>query len=147
MNHSTYRTVLQLLPMLLLSVFVAGTANAAGISISGSYEIVDKTDLGSQVKVVVRLHLTNRDQTAVSCRGVLLSDFAYRHTGNSHTSPVTVRPGASQEILQEFVIPRSEYDQWQKGLRPRVILDLQTATGTNLTQAVRLERVPGGKGK
>lgn len=146
-NQSSNRAIWCLFIGILLSCFVAQTAIAAGVSISGSYEIVDKTTLGSQVKVVVRVHLTNSDRMAVSCRGVLLSDFGYPHTKNSLTSPVTIHAGASQEVLQEFVIPHSQYDQWQKGLRPRVILDLQTPTGTKMTQAIRLERVPAQKGK
>lgn len=147
MNRMTFCKHGCLAVTLVLFAFGIQLAHANDAAISGSYQIVEKTDLGAQVKVVVRLHLTNHGQNPLSLKGVLLSDFAYPHTGGPRMSPVTLRAGSSQDVSQEFVIPRAEYEQWQKGLHPRVVLELQTTTGGKITQAVRLERTPAGKGK
>jgi len=146
-NHPTYRTPCCFLIGLLLCVLGAQIASAANASISGSYEVVEKSDLGSQVKVVVRFHLTNLGQAPVILQGVVLSDFAYPHTRAAHSSAITLPPGTVEEFTQEFVIPRAEFDQWHRGLRPKVILELKTAAGAGMTQAVRLERAAAGKGE
>lgn len=147
MNHPTYYISRCLLVALLLSIFGVHIALAAGVSISGSYEVIEKTDLGSQMKVVVRFHLTNLGQEPVSLRGLVLSDFAYPHTQASHSGAVTLSPGTTADITQEFTIPRAEFDQWHRGLRPRVILELKTATGAGITQPVRLEHALAKKGE
>ena len=147
MNQFIPRTLCRLCLGLLLASFVAWTASGAGASISGTYEITEKTDVGSLVKVVVQFHLTNHEASAVSLQGMELSDFAYPHANGTQAAPVTLRPGATQDISREFVIPRAEYDQWKRGLRPRVILTLQTATGTKMNEALRLDRAAAGKGE
>lgn len=141
------RTFWSLCLGLLLSSFVAWTARGAGASISGTYEITEKSEAGSQVKIVVQFHLTNYESSPVSVQAIALSDFAYPHTTGTQDAPVTLRPGTTQDISREFVIPRAEYDQWKRGLRPRVILTLQTATGTRMSEALRLERPAAGKGE
>lgn len=145
-NQSIYRTIWSLCLGLLVFTFAAATACAAGVSISGTYEIVEKTDLGAQVKLVVRFHLSNHEQAAMTLQGVQLSDFSYPSVKAQFGAPVTLRTGASQDVSQEFVIPHTQFDAWRRGLRPRVVLELQSAAGGKVSQVVRLERVPARKG-
>jgi hypothetical protein len=146
MNHRTFRHCCISVAVLLFT-FAVRPANAASVPISGSYEIVQKADLGSQTKILVRYHLTNRGQSSLSVQGVLLSDFAHPPNGGPLKPPVTLSPGASGDISQELVIPRLQFDQWQRGVRPRAILELQTAAGARATQAIRLGRVAARKGE
>lgn len=131
----------------ILLVSCLDIASAANPQITGSYQVVQKTDLGSQVKVLVRLELTSHGQASVSVVGFLISDFAHPAVGGRQTPAITLRPGASTELTQELVIPRTEFEQWQRGVRPRVLLKLQSSTGTTFTQVIRLSHVATGKGE
>ena len=147
MNCRTFRDLYCVSVVLLLFALGTPPANAANVPISGSYEVIQQSNVGSQTKILVRLHLTNRGQSPLSVQGILLSDFGYPPSGGPLASPVTLAPGTSQEISQELMIPRLQFDQWQKGLSPRAILQMQSKTGASITQAIRMERVPAGKGQ
>lgn|SRR5208337_3230339 len=146
-NHRTSRNHYCLLVACLLVAFASQFAQAANLPISGSYEVIEKTDLGSQTKITVRLHLTNHGQGLLYLQQVLLADFAHPSNGGPRTSSIALNPGTSEDATQEFVIPRSQFAEWQRGLRPRVLLQLQTATGARITQVIRLDRVPARKGE
>jgi hypothetical protein len=147
MNHRTFYNHYCLGVALLLFTFGAQPANAANLPISGTYEVIQKTDLGSQSKVVMRFHLTNRGQAPLLLQALSLSDFGHRPGRAPLATSITLPPGSSEAISQSFVIPRLQFDQWKMGASPRVVLELQTTIGTRITQAVRLERVPAGKGE
>ena len=53
----------------------------------------------------------------------------------------------TEETTQEFLVPRLQFDQWRRGVLPRVVLNLQTAAGARITQAVRLDRIPARRGE
>ena len=147
MNRRTFRSHYCLLAALLVFTFGVQPANATNAPISGSYEVIQKTDLGTQTKILVRFHLTNRSQSSLYVQEVLLSDFGHLPIGGPLTPSITLQPGTSEETLQEFVIPRLQFDQWQRGARPRAVLELETTAGAKITQAIRLEPVPAKKGE
>jgi hypothetical protein len=60
MNHRTFLNHYCLSVALLVFTFAVRPANATSIPITGSYELIQKTNLGSQTKITVRFHLTNR---------------------------------------------------------------------------------------
>jgi hypothetical protein len=122
-------------------------ASAANPAITGSYEVIRKTDLGSQVKVLLRFELVSHRPIPVSVIGVLLSDFAHPAVGGRHTPAITLRPSGTTELTEELVVPREQFKQWQRGVRPRVLLKLQDSSGTTYTQVVRPSRVETGKGE
>ena len=131
-----------------LLCFLFGTfVHAANDPVSGSYEVVRKVTAGSQIKVQLRFHLTNRGTTSLSLLSIVIADMAQPPKGGRLAAPVKLPPGGREIVTQEFVIPRTEYDQWQRGVHPRVILQLRTTGGETLTQAVRLERVMSEKGE
>jgi hypothetical protein len=147
MNHRTFCNCYCLGVAILLFTVCALPANAATLPICGTYEVIQKTDLGSQTKVVMRFHLTNHSQAPVVLQALSLSDFGHQPGNAPLAASVTLPPGGSQVILQSFVISRMQLDQWKMGAYPRVVVELQTTAGARITQAVRLERVPAGKGE
>ncbi len=147
MNHRTFCNCYCLGVALLLFTLCALPANAANLPISGTYEVIQKTDLGSQAKVVMRFHLTNHSQDPVVLQALSLSDFGHQPGNAPLTASITLPPGGSQVISQSFVISRMQFDQWKMGAYPRVVVELQTTAGARITQAVRLERAPAGKGE
>ncbi len=147
MNHRILRNHYCLAVTLLLFGLVTHCANASNIPVTGSYEVIEKTDLGSRTKILLRLYLTNHELGVLYLQRVFLWDFATPPSGGRRTSAIALPPGTSEETTQEFVVSRLQFDQWQRGLLPRVVLDLQTATGAKITQAIRLHPVPARKGE
>jgi hypothetical protein len=145
MNHRTFRNHYCLAALLLVLILGVQLANASSVPISGSYEVIQKTDLGSQTKILLRFHLTNLGQSPLSLQQLLLSDFGHPPSSVSIAPSITLPPGTSKETSQEFVIPRLQYDQWIRGVLPRAVLELRTATGARITQAIRLQQVSSGK--
>jgi hypothetical protein len=132
---------------LLVSIFAAQAATATGVLVAGTYEIIGKSDLGSNVKVALRLRLKSQESSPLFLQGSVLSDFAYPHCRGALASEVVLRPGVTQQAVEQSVVPRAEYDQWKRGLRPRVDLELRTGTGAKITEILRLEPLSEGKGE
>lgn len=132
--------------LIALEVQFAPATNPSLVSrplVSGSYEVVQKTVRGSQAQIRMRIHLVNHGPSDLSIQRITLWDLSHPEKGGSRACTVTVRAHASAETMQEFTINRSEYQQWQRGFRPRLVL--QTAgTGSAESKAVvRLDRISG----
>jgi hypothetical protein len=132
---------------LLLFVCGAECASAANAPVIGDYELVQKVDLGSHTRVLLRLHLTNRGGSAVYLERILLADFGHPLIPAPRGSAMVLHSHTSELTTQEFVIPRLQFDEWRRGLRPKVILGLRTASGARYSQAIRLDRAPARKGE
>lgn len=113
--------------------------------VSGSYQVVDKTDLGARTRVQLHLHLTNHGQHDLHIQRLTLWDFSHPDKGGSQGCSIVVRAGASADTTQEFTVRRAEYELWSRGTRPRLVLEVQSAGGRTTTEAVRLDRASGGK--
>ena len=129
-----------------LLVSAAQFAQAADAAqLSGAYQLVHKTDLGPQTRVRLRLHLANHAARDLHIQRLTLWDFSHPDRGGSQACSIVVRAGASVDTTQEFVIRRAEYDLWRRGARPRVVLEMQSPSGRNTTEVVRLDRISSGK--
>ena len=142
MKNWTFRRD-HVLGLILLLLFGAGFADASGPAVSGTYEVIGKTQVGPRIKVQFRLHLTNHGPGLLRVQKVLLWDFAHPPVAGAAHLSIVVGAGNTEETTQEFVVPRLQFYQWQRGVRPRVVLELQTATEARVRQAIRLDRVPG----
>lgn len=142
MNNRIFRRDHVLVLFLVLLAFPCLRANAANPQISGTYEVMGKSNSGPQTKVVLRLHLTNAGPNLLYVQSVLLWDFGHAPSGGPGRPAIALPSGAQKEMTQQFVVPSTQFEQWQKGVRPRVVLNLQTAKGSKVTQAIRLTRVP-----
>jgi hypothetical protein len=145
MNCKILHTCTRLMIVAGVLVFVLGVARATDSNfLTGSYQLLQKIDLGSQTHVRIQLHLTNRGQHDVRIQRFTVWDFSHPTKGGSQAGSIVVRALASVDTTQEFTIPRSEYELWNRGTRPRIILEVQTPDGRKTTQVVRLDRVQGG---
>jgi len=121
--------------------------------VSGSYEVVQNTDLGSQAQIRLRIHLVNHGPSDLSIQRMTLWDFSHPDKGGSRACAVVLRAHGAAETTQEFTFRRSDYHLWQKGYRPRLVLQMSgpsSAAGrTTLksTAVVRLDRISGQEAK
>jgi hypothetical protein len=146
MKRRSFRICDCLLVVTGLFMFTARFARASDVSqISGSYQVVQKTDLGPQTHVRLQLHLTNHGQGPLHIQRLTLWDLPDADKGATQPCSIIVRTGASADTMQEFTIPRSEYKLWKSGARPRLLLQVESPGGRGITQVVRLDRVSSGK--
>jgi hypothetical protein len=129
--------------LLALVVQVASASNAP--LISGSYEVVRNTNLGSQTQI--RIHLVNHGPNNLSIQRLTLWDFSHPDKGGTHACALTLRAHASADTTQEFTIRRPEFESWRKGLRPRLVLEIAAPARAKSTAVVRLDRISGKEAK
>ncbi len=115
--------------------------------ISGSYAVVQNTNLGSQAQIRIRVHLVNHGPNNLSIQRMTLWDFSHPDKGGTRACAVTLRAHASTETTQEFSIRRPEYEAWQRGMRPRLVLEMAASGGSKSTAVVRLDRISGREAK
>ena len=96
-------------------------SNAAAVS--GSYSLVQNKALGSQVQIRIRIHLMNHGPSDFSVQRMTLWDFSHPDKGGSRACALVLRAHTSADTTQDFIISRSDYRQWQKGFRPRFVLE------------------------
>jgi len=115
--------------------------------VSGTYQVVQNTNLGSQTQIRMRIHLVNRGPNNLSIRTMTLWDFSHPDKGGTHACALTLRAHASADTTQEFTIRRPEFESWRKGLRPRLVLGMAAPARTKSTAVVRLDRIAGQEAK
>ncbi len=132
--------------MLLVAPGWAGTAASGGIS--GTYQVVGKTEAGAQTRVRLKVHLTNHGQRDVRVERMGLGDVTSSqgapHKAKERASSVAIAAGGAADTTQEFTIPRSEFGTWRHG-GPRLLLEVDLPGGHKTTEAVRL--VPDGENR
>jgi hypothetical protein len=122
-----------------LGVQFAAAGNAPAVS--GSYEILQNTDLGSQAQIRMRIHLVNHGPNNLSIQRMTLWDFSHPDKGGTQACAVTLRAHASTETTQEFTIQRSDYQLWRRGMRPRLVLQMGGPGNTKSRAVLRLDRI------
>lgn len=131
-----------------LFVFATQFAQASNAPlVSGSYKVVQSTDLGSQSKIQLRIRLVNHGPSDFSIQRMTLWDFSHADKGGSQACAVLLRAHASAETTQQFIIRRSDFQMWRKGFRPRLVLQMAGANSAKSKTVVRLDRISGQEAK
>ena len=146
MKRRIFRICDYLLVAVSLLLFTTRLVQAMDASqLSGSYRVVQKTDLGPQTQVRLQLHLNNLGQRDLHVQRLTLWDLPHADKGATAACSVVVPAGASADTTQEFTIPRSEYKLWKRGARPRLVLQVEAPASRGTMKVVHLDRISGGK--
>jgi hypothetical protein len=144
MSHGIRRTCQHLL--LVAGVFSLTIAQAVTVpQVSASYRVVEKADGAGSTRVRLQIHLVNRGVRAFRVRRMTLWDFSHPAKGGIQNCSLAVPSGSSADATAEFTISRAEYELWQRGARPRLLLDILTGDGRPGTTVLRLDRISTGK--
>lgn len=117
--------------------------------VSGSYEVLQNTGRGAQAQIRMRIHLVNHGSADLPIQWMTLWDFSHPDQNSSQACSVMLHAHGSADTTREFTIKRSEYQLWQRGLRPRFVLQIggpgnsPGRTITKSTTVVRLDRISG----
>ena len=147
MNYKTLYTYKW--PLVVAALFALAQFASAGNAptVSGTYQVMQKTNLGSQTQVRMRIHLVNHGPKNLAIQRMTLWDFSHPDKGGTHVCALTLRAHASADTTQEFTIRRPEFESWRKGLRPRLVLGMAAPARTKSTAVVRLDRIAGQEAK
>jgi hypothetical protein len=136
-------------PFLAIILLFPGTIGLARSpetpSLSGSYQILQKTELGSQTRVRIQFHLINHGGQALHVQRLILWNSTHPTKGGTQAAHFIIPALGSINTTQQFTIPHSEYSLWERGSRPRLILGLEMPVGLSASQAVRLDRFSAQK--
>ncbi|MFZ0201789.1 MAG: hypothetical protein WB523_07525 [Candidatus Sulfotelmatobacter sp.] len=115
--------------------------------VSGSYQVVQSKNLGSQSQIQMRIHLVNHGSSDLAIQRMTLWDFSHADKGGTSPCTVPLRAHSSAETTQQFTIRRSDYQSWKKGFRPRLVLQIAGPGRAKNRTVVRLDRISGGEAK
>jgi len=136
-----WRGFLRRLPIGLLFFAVPFLCASSIPTVTGSYTILQHTARGSQTEIQIRIRLVNPGSSDLSIQRITPWDVSHLQRGASHACALTVRAHSSLETTQEFTIRRPEYQLWQRGLKPRFLLELSPGRAGKRTLVVGLDRV------
>jgi hypothetical protein len=111
--------------LLLASPFLSASSIP---TVTGSYTLLQHTTRGPQAQIRMRIHLVNSGASDLFIQRMTVSNLSHPDRGSARPCAVTVRAHSSLETTQEFTIPRSEYQLWRRGMKPRFILQVGSAT-------------------
>ena len=115
--------------------------------VSGSYKVMRSRDLGSQSNLEIRIHLVNHGPSDLAIQRMTLWDFSHTDKGGTQACAVSVRTHASTDTTLQFTIRRSDSQRWQRGFRPRLVLEMAGPGQTTSKAVVRLDRISGQEAK
>ncbi|HKN17168.1 MAG TPA: hypothetical protein VJX47_09515 [Candidatus Sulfotelmatobacter sp.] len=136
--------------LVMLALFALGVQSALAKNaplVSGSYQVVESKDLGSESQIQIRIHLVNHGSSDFSIQRMTLWDLSHADKGGTSACTVALRAHASAETTQQFTIRRSDYQSWQRGFRPRLVLQMAGPGRAKSKTVVRLDRVSGREAK
>ncbi len=136
--------------LVMLALFALGVQSALAKNaplVSGSYQVVESRNLGSESQIQIRIHLVNHGPSDFSIQRMTLWDLSHADKGGTSACAVALRAHASAETTQQFTIRRSDYQSWQRGFRPRLVLQMAGPGRAKSKTVVRLDRIFGKEAK
>lgn len=115
--------------------------------VSGSYQVLNNKDFGSESQIQMRIQLVNHGSSDFSIERMTLWDFAHVDKGGTSSCAVVLRAHASAETTLQFTIRRADYQMWQRGFRPRLVLQMTGPDHSKGKAVVRLDRISGQEAK
>ncbi len=134
----------------MLALFALGVQSALAKNaplVSGSYQVVESKDLGSESQIQIRIHLVNHGSSDFSIQRMTLWDLSHADKGGTSACAVALRAHGAAETTQQFTIRRSDYQSWQRGFRPRLVLQVAGPGRAKGKTVVRLDRISGQEAK
>ena len=132
----------------LVSLFALGICSPRGVAgqlVSGVYKITQTTDLGTEVRVTMKIRLMNASDDRMFVTQVRLREFLPHGKATDEPVNVILEPHGSSEFTQEFTIAKQEYELWSRGARPHLGLKVQVAGGAETTITIPLIQRPGSR--
>ncbi|MGA9529720.1 MAG: hypothetical protein WBS24_16525 [Terriglobales bacterium] len=123
---------------LILCCRLALASNSA--QVSGTYWVVQKTNLGQQEQIQLHIHLVNHGAASLLIQRMTIWDFSHPEKGGTRTCTLALGARSFTDTTQEFTIRRADYQMWEKGMKPRLMLEVAGPGKSRSRTMVRLDR-------
>jgi hypothetical protein len=127
----------------IFSTPVAQSSDAARLS--GTYQVIHKSEVGGQAEVQVQIHLANRGPRDLHIQRVTFWDLSHPAKGGTQSCSLVLPSSGSADTTQQFTVSLAEYELWRRGTRPRLVLEIAVPHGHPTTEVVHLDRISSGK--
>lgn len=111
--------------------------------LSGSCQIVHKTEVGPNHSVRLQLHLSNLGQSDLVIQRVALRNFSHPGREGVRSCSLALHAGGSIDTTQEFTVSRSEYESWRGSHEPRLLLEVMLPSGRKTIEVIHLNSTSG----
>lgn len=111
--------------------------------LSGSYHVVQKTEIGPHNRVRLQLRLTNQGQSDIVIQRAALWDFSHPGREGVRACSLVLRAGSSVDTTQDFIVSRSKYESWRESHGPKLLLEVVLPSGRKTVEVVHLNGTSG----
>jgi len=118
-----------------------GLARANGRDFSGSCRVSDVSVSGEAASLTLTLRLFNHSSADVSNATVVLRDVMIPTRNYGTISNVNVPAGRAVQFSGTFQVPQREYQSWQQGRQPLLMIEYTDAVGNKVRRPIEI--VPG----
>lgn len=140
-----FRALTFLVASAVLALFFVGNTSAKdGRDFAGSYEVTELTDLGDQVRAHFAARVFNYSDADVVGATILLEGSDLARASYASFPYQTIRDRESVRVEAWVTIPKTEYESWQQGARPGLLVEFKAGNETQ-RRPVELARGPVGE--
>ncbi|MHB8217739.1 MAG: hypothetical protein ACYDDS_16830 [Candidatus Sulfotelmatobacter sp.] len=114
-----------------------------GRDFAGYYSFTGVTQQSNEVKLTITVQVFNYSDADIEQASVVLHQSDPGLTVQGAFPPVKVFHNQSDvRLSQEFSVPREEYQRWQNGMVPRLMVHFMGANGIEQHRSIQLSRRP-----
>jgi len=128
--------------LVLAALALAGVAWGNGREFSGFYQVSDVNVSGETASLTFTVRLFNHSGADVTNATVVLRDAVIPSRNYGTFSSVSVAAGHAVQLSATFQVPQREYQSWQQGQRPFLMIEYADAAGNKLRRPVEVVRGP-----
>jgi len=112
----------------LLCVFlISAQPVSATPSLAGTYNITENTDLGSEVRITVELHLVNASDTSVTITSVAVRSISSPLHLVSAPANLFMQSRSKAQTTVQFLIPKKDFATWSAGPHRKFLVKFHSA--------------------
>ncbi|PYU21650.1 MAG: hypothetical protein DMG30_17135 [Acidobacteria bacterium] len=129
--------------LVLAALAWAGLAWAGnGRGFSGFYRCSDVNVSGETASLTLTLRLFNHSDTTAANATVLLRDWIVPSRNYGSFPNLNIPRGQAVQVSGNFQIPQREYQSWQQGRPPSLIIEYVDASGNKVRRPIEISTGP-----
>jgi hypothetical protein len=128
--------------LVLAGLALAGMARANSRDFTCSYRVSDVNVSGDTASLTLTLRLINHSTVDISNATVVLRDSIIPSRNFGMIPNVNVPAGQAAQLSGTFQVPQREYQIWQQGKQPILMIEYADAAGNMVRRLIEIERTP-----
>jgi hypothetical protein len=127
----------------ILLLAAAGAFAKDGRDFAGFYNLSHISDTGNAVQVTLRVELFNYSSGDANHAVVSLYETGAGATVHGSFAAIKVFHDKQRvQLAQQFTVPKREYERWERGSNPVLVVDYADKDGKRMHRSVQLIRHP-----